>query len=45
MKFLEVGGKDFRRGVHVLREEVEHIVDVYEDLIVLAHFLLWTAVD
>ena len=45
MKFLEVGGKDLRRGIHVLREEVEHIVDVYEDLIVLVHFLLWTAVD
>lgn len=39
-----MGGEYLRRGVHVLREEVEHIIDIYEDFVVLVYLLLWAAV-
>lgn len=39
-----MSGEYLGGGVHVLREEVEHVIDIYEDFIVLVYLLLWTAV-
>lgn len=44
MELLEVGSEDLGGCAHVLREEVEHVIDVYQDLVVLVYLLLWTAV-
>lgn len=45
MKLLEMGGEDLRGCVHVLREDMEHVIDVYKDFVVLVDLLLWAAVD
>lgn len=40
-----MGGEYLGGSAHVLGEQVEHVINVYEDLVVLVYLLLWAAID